>query len=81
METETKKWACAHCGYSSENKFVGDICPGCGLTFWKCGRCGFLVTAAVPPAACPECSAKCEFINVTCYLPECGGSGQVDPRL
>jgi hypothetical protein len=24
---------------------------------------------------------KCEFKNVTCYTPECGGPGNIDPRL
>jgi rubrerythrin len=81
MEAETKKWACANCGYTSDHEFKGDICPDCGLAYWKCGKCGFLVTTAVPPAVCPECGSRCEFLNVTCYLPECGGPGNVDPRL
>ncbi len=72
---------CANCGYNSEGRFEGDICPQCGLTYWKCGKCGFLVTAARPPEKCPECNEKCEFLNVTCYTPECGGPGSIDPRL
>ncbi len=76
-----KKWVCAHCGYSSSSAFVGDICPQCGLIYWKCGNCGFLITAATPPAVCPECGERCEFKNVTCYTPECGGTGHIDPRL
>jgi rubrerythrin len=81
MDAEQKKWVCARCGYSSANQFVGDICPTCGLTYWKCSKCGFLITAAKPPMGCPECGANCEFINVTCYIPECGGPGNIDPRL
>ena len=61
--------------------FEGDICPNCGLTYWKCGNCGFLITAAIPPATCPQCKQKCNFLNVTCYTPECGGPGNIDPRL
>ena len=76
-----KKWVCALCGYTADGRFEGDICPQCGLTYWKCAKCGFLITAAVPPDVCPECGEKCDFINVTCYIPECGGPGNIDPRL
>jgi hypothetical protein len=24
---------------------------------------------------------KCNFLNVSCYTPECGGPGHFDPRL
>jgi rubrerythrin len=72
---------CANCGYTSTEPFVGDICPECGKTFWKCNECGYTLTAAEPPEKCPSCGKKCEFRNVTCYTPECGGPGQIDPRL
>jgi len=75
------KKACKNCGINLPGDFSGDICPGCGLTYWKCGNCGFLVTAAVGPDTCPSCKQKCEFKNVTCYTPECGGPGNIDPRL
>jgi rubrerythrin len=81
MQNEPKTWVCDHCGYTASGKFTGDICPECGLTYWRCKKCGFLITASKPPVVCPECEAKCEFVNVTCYIPECGGPGQVDPRL
>jgi rubrerythrin len=81
MAGDPQKYTCAHCGYESSGKFVGDICPKCGLTYWKCGHCGFLITASKAPVTCPQCGQKCEFRNVTCYLPECGGPGHVDPRL
>jgi rubrerythrin len=83
MKSDQNRWVCAHCGYTDVGKFVGDICPQCGLTYWKCqnSRCGFLVTASVPPDVCPECGGKCTFKNVTCYIPECGGSGNIDSRL
>ncbi len=48
---------------------------------WKCTECGFTVAAAKPPEACSQCKKACEFKNVTCYLPECGGPGNIDPRL
>jgi rubrerythrin len=81
MQDEKEKWVFAHCGYTEEGKFEGDICAQYGLTYWKCGKCGFLFTAALPPEACPECGVKDSFKNVTCYLPECGGPGNIDRRL
>jgi len=83
METKEMSWVCTHCGYTASGKFEGDICPQCGLTYWKCSnpQCGFLMTASVPPDACPQCGEKCPFINVTCYVPECGGPDNIDPRL
>ena len=81
MAEKQDKWGCAHGAYTADGKFGGDICPQCGLTYWKCAECGFLITASVPSDVCPECGEKCDFINVTCYTPECGGTGHVDPRL
>ena len=52
-------------------------------TTWKCSHCGYTFeaqTEAAPPKDCPSCKEKCEFLNVTCYVPECGKTGQ-DPRL
>jgi rubredoxin len=81
MEKKFDKYECDHCGFTSPGKFSGDICPKCGLTYWKCSHCGFLITAAMPPETCSQCKEKCEFLNVTCYTPECGGPGNIDPRL
>ena len=50
-------------------------------TFWKCSKCGYTVTQPNPPEQCPECKETCEFKNVTCYTPECGFGGNIDPRL
>ncbi|VBB43114.1 conserved hypothetical protein [uncultured Desulfatiglans sp.] len=81
MTNEQEKWVCAHCGYTADGRFEGDICPKCGLTYWKCSHCGFTLTAPSPPDICPECGEKCNFINITCYTPDCGGPGNIDPRL
>jgi len=51
------------------------------MTGWKCSDCGYLVEAPEPPERCPSCNHRCEFLNVTCYIPECGGDKNVDPRL
>ena len=32
MENKLDKWVCDLCGYTSSGRFVGDICPKCGLT-------------------------------------------------
>lgn len=50
---------------------------------WKCSNCGYTLQAPTPPEPCPNCREKCEFLDVTCYIPECGGSesGNPDTRL
>ena len=47
---------------------------------WKCKQCGYAFTATQPPDRCPSCKEKCEFVDVSCYIPECGKQG-ADPRL
>ncbi len=81
MENAGNNWVCAHCGHTSSGRFSGDICPNCGLTYWKCEKCGYIITAGIPPEACPECGEKGGFLDITCYIPECGGPGHVDQRL
>lgn len=41
---------------------------------WKCSNCGHTLEQQVPPDECPSCHENCEFLNVTCYIPECGGT-------
>jgi rubredoxin len=50
---------------------------------WKCSNCGYTLEAQVPPEQCPECMQKCEFVNTTCYIPDCGGPehGGTDGRI
>jgi len=47
---------------------------------WQCSNCSFILEAKVPPENCPSCHHRCEFLNVTCYTPDCNFTG-VDPRL
>ena len=47
---------------------------------WKCSNCGNTVVQLAPPQTCPVCKQTCEFLNVTCYEPECGFTG-MDNRL
>lgn len=49
---------------------------------WKCTNCGFTLEAPAPPDQCPNCNHKCEFLNTTCYIPDCGGpEGGTDERI
>lgn len=81
MEKKEEKKICALCGYSADGRFTGDICPQCDLAYFKCSNCSYTITASAPPDVCPECKEKNGFLNVTCYTPECGGPGNIDPRL
>ncbi len=50
---------------------------------WKCSNCGYTFEAPVgqsPPQTCSSCKKDCEYVNVTCYTPDCGLTGK-DPRL
>jgi rubredoxin len=78
---KAKNYECARCGYTADEQFQGDICPQCGQTYWKCSNCRYILTAGAPPDTCPNCGVKCEFLNVTCYTPDCGGPGNIDPQL
>ena len=68
---------CGHCGYAPHG---ATLMPD-GDPYWKCGMCGRTVQAANPPEKCPSCGEICDFKNVTCYAPECGGPGNIDPQL
>lgn len=81
MDKNEKEQKCSLCGITASGNFVGDICPACDLPFWKCQSCGYTITAPAPPEACPECSQPCDFVNITSYTPDFGGSGNIDPRL
>ncbi|WP_163339388.1 rubredoxin-like domain-containing protein [Desulfopila sp. IMCC35008] len=81
MDQKKNAMECVLCGYTASGKFVGDICPQCGLTYWRCSSCSFIITSPNPPEICPECGQECDFKNITCYTPDCGGPGNIDPRL
>ncbi|MBU0993330.1 MAG: hypothetical protein KJ737_12625 [Proteobacteria bacterium] len=50
------------------------------MTSWKCTNCGYVMKAEKPPEKCPSCKATCEFVDNTCYTPECSDKG-VDDRI
>jgi rubredoxin len=47
---------------------------------WKCGNCGYTFEADAPPETCPSCKEKCEFLDNTCYTPDCEYTGK-DERI
>jgi rubrerythrin len=79
MVNQHDVWMCTECGYTAAKRFIGDICPRCGLTYWRCRVCSFTTIDAFPPDVCPECHAKCEFSNITCYVPGLREADTVNP--
>ncbi|MDI9571183.1 MAG: hypothetical protein QM278_10790 [Pseudomonadota bacterium] len=59
---------------------MADTKPLLPDTFWKCSNCGNTIQVDRPPQTCPVCGQQCQFINVTCYTPDCGFTG-LDQRL
>ena len=51
------------------------------MAIWKCSNCGYQLRQDDPPNECSSCNEKCAFSDITCYVPECGGEKNVDPRL
>jgi rubrerythrin len=50
------------------------------MSEFKCTNCGYTFSAQAPPKECPSCKAKCEFVDITCYIPDCQDKGK-DDRL
>jgi len=50
------------------------------MSSWKCKNCGYTIEADKPPEACESCKEKCEFVDNTCYTPDCAGDG-IDKRI
>lgn len=53
------------------------------MAVFKCNKCGNTIDVAVPPDKCPACKEKCEFVDVSCYIPDCGGAGSsnINPQV
>jgi len=56
------------------------VAADAGTPYWKCSNCQYVLQAAQPPETCPSCQQNCQFVDVTCYIPECGFTG-ADARL
>jgi rubredoxin len=50
------------------------------MASWKCQSCGYTFTTDAPPEQCPSCKEKCEFLDNSCYTPDCAGDG-MDKRI
>ena len=48
------------------------------MTSWKCSNCGYTFEADAHPNECPSCKEKCEFVDNTCYTPDCAYEGKDD---
>jgi rubredoxin len=51
------------------------------MAWFKCNECGYTLQTETPPEECPACNKKCTFIDATCYTPDCGGAGKIDPKI
>jgi rubredoxin len=53
------------------------------MPVWKCNNCGNTIDVTAPPEICPSCKEKCEFLDVSCYIPDCGGpdSGNINEQV
>ncbi|AGA91438.1 hypothetical protein Thimo_2728 [Thioflavicoccus mobilis 8321] len=49
--------------------------------WWKCSECQHVVHEKSSPTECPACHKRCTFADVTCYIPDCGGPSNPDPKL
>ena len=47
---------------------------------WKCSNCGYTFEDNAHPNECPSCKEKCEFLDNTCYTPDCAHEG-TDGRI
>jgi len=71
MKLHRSEYMCKNCGHGASRRFVDDICPRCGLTDWRCGICGYIITDTVSCKKCPECGGtKLNFTNITAYIPD-----------
>ena len=50
------------------------------MNSWKCEKCGYTLEADTPPDQCPSCKERCQFLDNTCYTPDCEGDG-IDQRI
>lgn len=52
---------------------------------FQCSNCGYVLEQAPSPLPekCPSCGQACTWLDVSCYIPDCGGPGEgtMDERL
>jgi rubrerythrin len=64
-------------GNFMRQRFHREVNP---MASWKCANCGYTFEADAPPDQCPSCKEKCEFLDNSCYTPDCTAEG-MDPRI
>ncbi|MDP2646299.1 MAG: hypothetical protein Q8P24_15280 [Desulfobacterales bacterium] len=50
------------------------------MVTWKCSSCAYTLEADKPPDECPACRKICEFVDISCYTPDCIAGG-IDERI
>ena len=48
---------------------------------WMCSLCGYQIDNEKPLSHCPSCDKDCMFVDVTCYIPDCGGEDNVNSQV
>ena len=51
------------------------------IHYWICDQGNDVFEADTLPDTCLGCHAKCIFMNVSCYTPDCGGLGYYNQKL
>jgi hypothetical protein len=51
------------------------------MSWWMCSNCNYVFEVETPPETCPKCHAKCAFRDITRYIDEFGGSGNLNIKL
>ena len=51
------------------------------MSWWICSNCNYVFEVETPPETCPECHAKGVFSDITRYIDEFGGPGNLDMKL
>lgn len=46
------------------------------MNSWKCSNCGYQYDAVEPSEECPSCGVKCEFVDVSNYVPRMDRTGR-----
>jgi len=48
---------------------------------FMCTICKYSIEGNTPPEKCPSCGNACSFVDATCYTPECGCEGNLNPDI
>ena len=51
------------------------------MSWWICRNCNYVFEVETPPETCPSCHAERVFSDITRYIDEFGGPGNLDMKL